>query len=73
MDRGHDERIEAETGIEDAGPPTEPDPIVSNVSNVDAGGRPGGAPSADPSGIDDPANLNAYQGRPDIGRGADGD
>ena len=70
MDRGDDERIDAETGVEDAGPPTEPDPIVSNV---DADGRPGRAPSADPSGIDDPANLNAYQGRPDIGRGADGD
>ena len=69
MDRGDDERTDAEVGVEDAGPPTEPDP---NAANIDAGGRRRGEASDDPSGLDDPANMNAYQGRPGTGNGAGG-
>ena len=69
MDRGHDERTDFDAGVEDAGPPTEPDP---NAATIDAGGRHGGVSSKDPSGLDDPANMNAYQGRPGTARGAGG-
>ena len=69
MDRGDDERSGAEAGVEDAGLPTEPDP---NAATIDAGGRHCGVSSKDPSGLDDPANMNAYQGRSGTARGAGG-
>ena len=69
MDRGGDERTGAEAGVEDAGPPTEPDP---NAADIDAGGWYGAVSSDDPSGLDDPVNMNAYQGGPETARGAGG-
>jgi hypothetical protein len=71
MDRAHDESTDAEVGAEDTGLPTESNAIVSDVPTTEAGGRPAGGVAADPSGIDDPANLNAFQGEPRSG-GADG-
>ena len=69
MDRGHDERTDFDAGVEDARPSTEPDP---NAATIDAGSRHAGESSEDPPGLDDPANMNAYQGEPGTGDGAGG-
>jgi len=66
MDSSHDESVERVVVTEEVDRATEREPQPPPIPV----GRPtGGATSANPAGLDDPANANAYQGKPVVGDG----